>query len=165
MDLKSLNTKDAAEAGSELHFTHPAMGHPMYSGAGADPVTGELVNADKPNERITGIIRGMESKTVRDMLKAAAKAKLTNRNRKSNNPDHIPTEAEVDQEMADAQKSGMDLACVLLADIRGLSLDGKPMESTTENKRMFFDQSDDLVSQVVRFAKDNANFFGKGSKP
>jgi len=164
MELKALNTKDAAEAGAELHFTHPAMGHLMYSGGGADPITGELVKADKNAAAIIGIIRGLESKTVRDTIKAAAKSKLTSRNGKSKQPDHIPTDAEVDREVADAEKGGMDLACVLLADIKGLTLDGKPMEPTEENKRTFFDQSDALMMQVLDFAKDNANFFGNGSK-
>jgi hypothetical protein len=164
MDLTSLNTKDAAEDGAELHFTHPAMGHLMYSGEGADLITGAIVDAEKPHVPIMGIVRGLESKTVRDMLKASAKSKLTSRNVKNNSPTHIPTDAEVEREMSEAQKSGMDLACVLLADITGLTINGKPMEPTDANKRNFFGQSDDLITQVLDVAKDKSRFFAKGLK-
>jgi hypothetical protein len=138
MDLTRLDTKAGAETGAELHLKHPVHGHYLYAGEGCDE-DGGWNGKGKP-EPVTVTVRGTESKTVRDRLKKLQRERMKRRE-------------------ADDEESGLEFVCSLVIAFSGLTLNGKPMEATPENKRRFFEQSDDLVEQVLDFAKDRANFF------
>ena len=146
MDISALDTKGAAERGASLHLKHPALGHLLYSGEGADPRTGKLVDKDKPHEACCAVIRGIESTTVRKAMRAQEKAALAGGD---------PTE--------ELEEKGLEYVCLLVIDFTGLTDGGKPLKATDANKRKFFAQSDDLVLQVLDFAKERANFFNSGS--
>lgn len=142
MDLQKLNTKDGAEKGADLHLKHPVLGHYLYSGENCD-ADGVWTGTGKATP-VAVVVRGTESKTVRDRLKKIQREKVKR-------PD------------ADDEETGLEFVCSLVVAFKGITMDGKPMEATPENKRMFFEQSDALVEQVIDFAKDRANFFGKTS--
>lgn len=140
MDLTKLNTKAGAEKGADLHLRHPAMGHLVYTGKGVDEY-GDW-DGTGPATPVCVTLRGTESRSVQDRIKALQKQKLKN---------------------VDDEESGLDFVCSLVIGFKGLTLDGKPMEATPDNIRAFFMQSDSLVEQVLDFVKDKTHFFSKGS--
>lgn len=142
MDLKTLNTKSDAETGAELHLRHPALGHPLYSGEGADG-DGRLVDPSKPHERVCVIVRGAESEKAQAQARKAQSLRMKRKN----------------ISLDDAAEFGLKYACTLVIGFRGITDNGKPLEATDENKRLFFKQSDNLVQQVVEFAEESSNFY------
>jgi hypothetical protein len=141
MDFTTLNTKNDAEAGAFLHLKHPVLGHKLYEGEGATK-TGEWTDKTKSPDAVGVMVRGTESKSVQDRVKKLRKAKLKG-----------DDAAEPDEE------TGLSFVCSLVIGFKGLTKDGKPMEATDENKRAFFEQSDNLVEQVMTFAQERSNFF------
>jgi hypothetical protein len=139
MELKSLETKTGASKGAFLHLKHPALGHALYTGEGADE-DGRLVDRAKA-EKVGVLVLGFESERVRERAKAIQKAKM--------------------KDDADADEAGIEFVSSLVTEFRGLSKDGKPLEANEANKREFFQQSDGIVEQVMAFAQDRANFFGR----
>jgi hypothetical protein len=141
MKITNLETKSGAAKGAFLHLSHPALGHKLYSGEGADPDTGELNEAAKA-EKIGCHVLGTESERVRNRAKEIQKSKLKG-----------------------DEETGMLFACSLVTGFTGLTgADGKPLGTSEAEKRLFFEQSDSFVEQVITFAGDRANFFGKTSE-
>ena len=75
MDFSTINAKADAEEGALLHFTHPQLGYPLYTGKGANAL-GVLINADLPHEPVTALVRGMESATVRAEAQRMEKVRI-----------------------------------------------------------------------------------------
>lgn len=164
MDFTKLDTKKPAERGAFLHLKHPAMGHLLYDTE--DPMSPWDGISDEP-EKVGVTVRGTESETVKDEARALAKQRMMSPHQraraKNNAPDHIPTEAEIDAQTKETEDAAMAFVCSLVISFHGLSdKAGKPLEATDANKRAFFEQSDDLVTQVIQFAQRASNFFGKG---
>lgn len=135
MDFSTLNTKSGASKGAFLHLKHPALGHKLYTGEGADQ---DGMLTDKAKASPVGChVMGLESERVRERAKAIQKMRLE----------------------GDDEENGLEFICSLVTEIVGFEKDGKPMQTTEENKRAVFQQSDGLVEQVLNFAKDRANFF------
>lgn len=141
MDFKQLDTKTPQEEGSFCHLRHTKFEHDLYSGEGADE-EGRLVDDSKDHEPIGVYVRGMESPSVK---KAAMKIDAA---LKSKNQIRI-TEDE----------AGLRFCEVLVTGFRGLTVDGKPAEASKETIRQFFGMSDNLVEQVLDYAKVRGNFF------
>lgn len=145
MDLSSFNTRNAAEQGAELHLKHPALGHRLYTGEGAGE-HGKLVDKEKA-QPVTLTVFGTESDTVRERARDLQRAKVKGDTAEDDpNADH---------------EAGLAFVCSLVKDWSGITDNGKPLKCTEANKRKFFEQSDDLVDQVLKFATVRANFFGK----
>jgi len=62
------------------------------------------------------------------------------------------------------EEAGLRMAEILVIEFHGLTKGGEPVEATKENIREFFQLSDDLVQQVLTFARDKENFFLGTSK-
>lgn len=133
MEFSTMNTKTQAEKGAFLHLKHPALDYLLWDGEG-----------DK-KKKVGVMVRGTESKTVQDRLKAVNKERLTN-------PD-------------DDSKAGLDFVVSLVFELIGIDRDGKPAASTDENIRWFFQLSDGFVEQVLEFAKKRASFFSSTAAP
>lgn len=143
MDFNRLNTKAGAERGATLHLKHPALGHLLYSGDGTD-ADGRAIDRRKKPTPVTVTVLGVESSAVQ------ARAKELQRRRMKRKDD-------------DDEEIGLEFVCSLVVAFSGLERDGKPMEATEENKRLFFEQSGDLVRQVLDFATESGNFFATAS--
>jgi hypothetical protein len=144
MEIHALNTKAPQEDGAFLHLTHTKFGHLLYTGPGADE-EGRLVDSEQEHEPIGVLVRGMEAPTVQ-----AAAAKIEAAKVKKTDP-------------IDNEEAGFRFCEVLVIEFRGLTKNGAPLEATKENIRAFFRLSDDLVTQVLRFARERSNFFGPRS--
>lgn len=157
MDFSNLNTKNAAEAGAFCHINHPVWGHPLYTGPGApekdpkSPKFGKWTHKSKEAVPCGVKIRGVESPTVREGLNKLHRNRLQSQNKKG-------------QSLEEQQETGFDFVCSLVIEFVGFARDGKPIEATEENKRAFFEQSDDLVDQVFAFARERQNFFEQTSQ-
>lgn len=145
MQITSLNTKTGAAKGAFLHLKHPALGHRMWTGEGADEL-GRLVDKEKA-QKVGCTVIGTESEQVREQARAMQKKKM---------------KAKEDEEEDD--DTGLAFVCSLVTEFVGLEdSDGKPLKANEEGKRDFFGQSDGLVEQVLGFASDRGNFFSGGS--
>lgn len=143
MDLGKLNTKTGAEKGAFLHLKHPALGHKLYTGDGADEM-GALM--DKETATPVGCyVLGLESEAARARARALSAARV-----KGNAPDDD-----------DGEEKGLAFVCGLVTGFQGIELNGKPITSSDADKRAFFGQSDGLLEQVLAFAQDRANFFAR----
>ncbi|MFY0661315.1 MAG: hypothetical protein JXR15_12545 [Shimia sp.] len=141
MDFSKLETKTGAEKGAKLHLRHPALGHLLYSGKGADE-NGKLIDAAKDAQKVFLMVRGTESPTVQKQARDLQASILKN------------------GDISDEEKEvGLAFASSLVISMHGLEKGGKTMEATEENKREFLLLSDGLVEQVVQFAQSRANFF------
>lgn len=145
MELNKLDVKSAEEEGAFLHLTHPSGKFPMYTGKGADEY-GFLFDENKDHEPVGVMVRGIESPTVKDTAKGIERRKMRKKRGQVNE-----------------EKDGLDFACSLVIEFRGIFRDGEPLEATDENKREFFEKSDKLVRQVLDFAQEGGNFF-KGER-
>lgn len=140
MDLGSLNTKTAANAGAWLHLKHPAFGHKLYHGDGADDM-GRLVDASKEHKPIRVRVLGSESQAVQEVNRAVEEARMHG-------------------ETITPDEHGMRLCCAMVTEFEGIERNGQPLAGSDEDgKRAFFLQSDSIVQQVLDFAKNSANFF------
>lgn len=151
MDLTNLDTKTSAAKGAWLHLRHPALGHPMYSGPGADERTGLLTDKTKDHQKVRVYVVGTDSPAVKAQAKAANASAMH-----ASDPE------------ADEQR-GLAFVCSLVEKVEGISTkdaDGtpRPLTASKSDLESFFDQSDALVSQVLNFAQDRANFFDKPAK-
>lgn len=140
MDFSRFDTKDAADEGAVLHFTHPVLGHPLYDGKGADE-HGRLKDPAKDHQPVTAIIRGYHAPTVQEASKAKARARMQK------------------QTEADIEATGRRLIDALIVSWQGVSRDGKPLPCTLENKVWLTDTNYAIFAQIDDFAKDQANFF------
>lgn len=145
MEFSTLDTITGAEKGAFLHLKHPALGHKMYTGKGANP-DGTKVDGAKDVQKVGVTVLGRDAETVKGMAEKLADLR--------GNPDSDPEEV---------KKASKDFVCAMVVEFHGLTKDSKPMQPTNENKRVFFDQSDDLVEQVIRFAMNRANFWSAAS--
>jgi len=146
MKLTSLETKTGASKGAFLHLRHPALGHLLYTGEGADEV-GRAVDKTKA-EKVGCDVLGMESERVREKAREIQRRKMK------------------DPDDAEAEEQGLEFVASLVTGFHGLfDGDGKPLPATPEGKRQFFEMSDDLVNQVMKFAGERANFWKGASTP
>lgn len=119
MDFSNLNTRAPAEVGAFCHFRHPATGR-------------QMMDDGKP---VGAMVRGLESKSVTDAVKASSKAGLT------------------------GEDAGMTMAAALIISFVNVERDGKPLPATEEGIRWLFDLSGSFEEQILAFARDRANFF------
>lgn len=138
MKLTKLETKTGAAKGAFLHLKHPALGHKLYTGEGADDL-GRLL--DKDTATPVGVhVMGPESERVREQMKAINSKKMKG----DDETDEI----------------GIAYLCALITGFSGLEgEDGKPLTSSDADKRAFLEQSDGLAEQIMEFALDRGNFF------
>lgn len=148
MDFSKLDTKSPQEEGAFCHLKHTKFGHELYSGPGSDE-EGRIVDESKDVEPIGVIVRGMEAPSVK---KAAIKVEA------DLNPPKATGKKPISQEEA-----GLRFAEILVVGFVGLTKNGEPVEPTKENVRAFFQVSDNLVEQVLDFARTKPNFFENGS--
>lgn len=141
MDFDKLNTKADAEAGALLHYLHPQLRHPLYTGEGADEF-GRLVDPSKDHTAVEGLIRGTES----DIVRAAASR----------------TGARMMRGDGDGEE--FEFAINLIVELRGIQRNGKTVVNSREDIIWFFRRSEDFALQTINFAKDRANFFGAASR-
>ncbi len=140
MDISALNTKTGSQKGAFLHLRHPALGHLLYSGEGADAL-GRAVDMDKV-EKAGVTVFGAEAEYVQEQI--ARIQKLSD-----------------DGDKAAAKQRGLDFVCTLVREFHGLTANGLPLGSSDKDKRTFFEQSDGLVEQVIEFARERRNFFSE----
>lgn len=137
MEIGSLETKSRANRGAFLHLKHPALGHRLWTGEGADE-EGRVTDQEKA-EKVGVWVVGLESERVRERAKALQKSAM--------------------KEEDGADEAGLEFVCGLVTEFHGLTKDGKPLPATDQAKREFFQQSDAFVEQVTEFASDRANFW------
>lgn len=145
MDFKKFDTRTPQEKGAFLHFRaiEEYGGHEIYTGEGTDD-WGRWVDKDKPALAVGAMVRGMESQTVRDRLRAARAAQMRNPNKP-----------------VDEEKLGTDLAQALIIEFVNVEMDGRPVTNSRVDIEKFLELSDDFADQIVEFAKDRSNFFGE----
>lgn len=141
MDFDAINTKADAERGAKLHFTHPQLGHLLYTGEGAD-AAGRLIDATKA-EPVFAIVRGLESPAIREKLKAVNAAKALG---------------------AGDDKSGFDLAIALVISLHGVTRGGNPVAADRDGLEWLFGKSEHFAAQVINFAGVSANFFSEPAR-
>lgn len=147
MDVSKLNTKIGAAKGAFLHLKHPALGHKLWTGEGADE-EGRATDRMKA-EKVGLKIVGFESERIRQRAKKLNEEKLKRKD------DGV--------EDADAEEEGLDFLASLVTDVCGLTrADGTPLKPVKEDLRYLFDQSDDFGQQVLAFAQNRANFYKAG---
>lgn len=143
MDFSTLNTKTGANKGAFLHLKHPALGHKLYSGDGADDL-GHRIDPETA-EAVGVFVIGLESEVARERARQIQKARM---------------KGGADDDDDDADERGMDFVCGLVTAFTGIEdSDGNPLNASDEAKREFFRQSDNLIEQVMAFAQERSNFF------
>lgn len=157
MELSTLDTKSPQEEGAFCHLRHTKFGHLLWSGPSADPEgrtdlddDGEPIADDV--EAIGVVVKGIEAPSVK-----AAATKIE----KALKP--VPRGQKQKTITIDEEEAGLRFAEALVTEFRGLTLNGEPVEATKENIRNFFMMSDNLVEQILTFARTQPNFFGKPS--
>jgi hypothetical protein len=140
MDFSKLNTKADAEAGSILHFVHPQLGHPLYTGEGADEY-GRLIDSKKPHSPVTAKVRGIESDVVRERARQVNAAGVSG--------------------LSDDDSYGF--AASLVIELNGVYDGDRKIEATPDGLRWFFGRAENLGVQVIRHAQDRTNFFKAAS--
>lgn len=151
MDLTQFDTKDVAEAGRPLHMRHPFKKHLLYVGEGAAE-TGKLFDRKRPHEKVTITVRGWHSETISSHFRALASEKLRN-------------ETEDDDPLESADEKTDDLIDMLVIGWENVTDDaGEPLPCDRKNKIAVVRSNSDFERQVVNFAQDQANFFGKPAR-
>jgi hypothetical protein len=148
MDLTKLNTKEPQEEGAFCHLRHTKFGHLLYSGPGTDE-EGRVVDDQLDHEPIGVMVRGMEAPSVK---------KVALQIEKDLNPPKATGRKPITEEEA-----GFRLAEVLVVEFKGLTMDGEPVKASASNIRNFFKMSDNLIEQILEFARSKPNFFEKAS--
>lgn len=152
MELYNLDTKSVQEEGAFCHLTHPKFGHKMYTGDCADEEGRLLPEYDEDEdaeslEPVGVTCRGMEAPSVLAQAKKIDRLMKPGKNRMA----------------IDAHEAGIRFAQALVSRFHGVEEDGEELKATKDNIARFFGMSDDLVEQVVVFAKERNNFFGNAS--
>lgn len=145
MDFSNIDTKRDASAGAWLHFRHPQLGHPLYTGEGVDE-TGKLIDSTKEHAKVQALVAGIESQRAKEA--AAAMNKLLMK----------------DPEAVDNGDNSFDHAIALVIEIEGVQNGERTITASREDLLWFFKRSDDLAVQVLQFAGNSANFFKPKSK-
>lgn len=140
MDFSTFDTKEAADDGAVLHFTHPILGHALYDGPGAD-AQGRLMDPAKDHQPVTAMVRGYHAPIVQAATKSKARARMQG------------------QTHAEVEAVGRKLIDALIVSWQGITRDGKPLSCTAENKVWLTETNHAIFSQIDEFAKDQANFF------
>lgn len=140
MDFNKLNTVKGADKGAWLHLKHPAFGHLLYTGKGADE-DGRLEKKEDAKP-VRVFVQGMESEAVQNIVRDIQKNALDG------------SEA--------TEEEGFAIGCALVTAFEGIEKDGEPLTATKENKIAFFNQSSALITQVTQFASNRANFYAAG---
>ena len=56
------------------------------------------------------------------------------------------------------EAAGLAYASILISGFKNLSTEGRPLEATDDDKKLFLEMSDAFVDQVMEFAQERANF-------
>lgn len=153
MEFSKLDTKSPQEEGAFLQLRHPKFGHLLWTGADADDEnrlgdgSDDVDAADFDVEPIGVTVRGLEAPSVKEVATKIEDAMSRKPNPQSRKPKMTEEEA------------GLRMAEILVVEFHGLTKDGETVEASKENIREFFQLSDDLVRQVLAFARDKENFF------
>lgn len=143
MDVTGMGIGSALEKGAELHLKHPIAGHLMYSGEGAHPKTGALIDKKKPHEPISLFLRHPEAPSVREQMRQIEALKAAG--------EDISTES-----------VGIKFFTAMLIDWRGIGVNGQDASPcNAENVKAFFDSEfGDMVGsrQVIPFVSNGKNF-------
>jgi len=155
MKISKLDTKTPQDEGAFMHMTSPKFGHLMYTGPNADD-EGRWTSEDQdpdPEAAVGLMVRGMEAQSVQEFTRAQQRKALTNAKKTNPTP-----QSDIDHE------NGIKFACVLITDFVNIEDEaGDPLEPTEENKRWLIAMSDDISRQLLKFARDQDNFFDKPS--
>lgn len=138
MDFAKLNTRADAERGAWLHFTHPQLGHALYTGPGADE-HGRLVNPELDHVKAEAKIKGVESEVVRAKLRTLQGARK--------------------QDEADDDK----FVASLVVELRGVTSGDRALTAAEADVLWLFGRSQAFKGQVLQFALEPSNFFGAAS--
>lgn len=133
MDFSKINTRLDAERGAWLQLTHPQLGHPLYTGVGADDL-GRLVDPEKPHQKCELKVKGVESEVIRNRLK-----NMQGKNVKDKEDD--------------------EFVASMVTDVRGIENGERQLEATISDMEWLFGRSASFKGQVLQFALDGANFF------
>ncbi len=143
MDFGTIDSRDAADKGRDLHLCHPILGHLLYVGDGAN-TDGELIDRKKSHDAITLKVRGYHSPKVQKALNVGKKKT-------------VRTDSETEE-------LGEDFCDALIVSWANVEARGKPLKCTKENKVWLIEQDPGLFQQVHKFAEDRANFFDKAPR-
>lgn len=141
MKISSLTLPDSAEDGVDLHLKHPARGHLLYTGEGAD-ADGRLVKRGKA-QPVTVRVRSIDSEAVQEARRADRRETLR------------------DPEMG-GSPNAIDAMIVSWAGLE--DEDGKAWPCTRANKLAFMTRQPAFDRQVTAFSQDQSNFFGAAAK-
>lgn len=142
MDIEYLDTATPAEEGAFLHLEHPAHGHKLYTGEGTSKI-GELVDADLPHEAVGIYVRGWHSDSVQAVILQYERDSMEKK------PSSFTQHKNV----------GRKIAKALIVKFQGITTNGEPLKADEGGIAALLDKSPRLEAQIIRFAKDDANFF------
>lgn len=146
MDIAQLDVKTRSEKGSFCHLTHPAFGHPMYTGEGADEM-GRLIDENLPHEKVGALVRGAEAETVQKYLEKARR-------------DALKGDEENKALKDDEDEDDLIYAKMLLIELVNITTDGKPLKGQTDKeKEVFFGLSNDFERQIYQHAAKREALF------
>ncbi len=145
MDFSAFNPRKSAERGVKLHLRHPVLNHLLYYGSGADPDDGQWVNRVQSPQPITVTVRGFENRGAQERLHRI-------RDATTKGPPSPSTLAVVAGE-----ETSLDFVCSVVIGFTGITRNSVPLAATEVNKRMFFEQSENLVEQVIDFVNSRSS--------
>lgn len=142
MDVLGIKVASILEEGATLHLKHPLGGWLMYSGEGADPKTGVLVDKEKPHVPIALKVRGFESPSVIAAVQSVSKRRAGG------------------EEISDDQAGNEYLSAVVIG-WTGIGVNGQDESPCTpENVKAFFatEFGEAVAKQVFPFARNGKNY-------
>ena len=149
MDFAKLDTKTPAENGAFLHLRHPSLGHLLYNGKGCDEHN-DWKDKKKDASKVGVIVRGVESESVQNHAKKLDAQRIKNTNGKRKAPG-----GEVERTAEEIEQEALDFCVSLVVGFVGFEKDGKEIVADENTKYAFFTSSNNLIEQVVDFAKDH----------
>lgn len=138
MKFSDLSLPEHAQDGKDLHLRHPAFGHLLYTGKGANHI-GELVGPKKDAQPITVRVRSSDAEVVQNAQRKDMRAGM-------DGGDSTP------ENLIDA----MIVSWTGLEDEKG-----EPWPCTRANKIAFVVSQPDFDRQVTAFSRKQSNFFEK----
>lgn len=142
MKLDSLNTATPAEEGRLCQFKHPAFGHLLWTGPGANPDGSRGEEGDV--EPVGAIIRGWHSDTVQALIRKHAKAQLRD-----------------GKDVIDEETAGRQLAQALVVRFVGIEDGDEPLKADKDGIEKLFKNTPQFQAQILAFSKDASRFFTK----
>ncbi len=142
MDFSKIDTAADAQEGAILHFVHPQLRHPLYTGPGANEY-GIVIDKKLAHEPVTALVRGMDSGVVRAEATRMEKVRLRN---------------------GKADDAALTFLRSLIIELNGISDGERKITTSEKDLKWLFDRADDMGKQVLAFAAEASNFF-KGALP